>query len=413
MTAVSRPIQLTLNALSAVLLAAALLVPLCAGALAQTPVPPTGRSYLTAFPPGDRYQAIVIGDSLAQGLASGLEEAFRPDGNIRIANKAVASSGLARTDNYDWDLQIDDVLKDTPAQIVIVMVGLNDVRSIRNENGNIKFGMPEWRDAYGRQVDRLLKKFKALNVAVYWVGVPVMSNTATNDAMANINEVLRERTYLNGVRFADTWSGFADQFGNYSVNGPDLAGQMKKLREADGVSFTGSGNRKLAHYVEVLMRRDLTAARNERNIPLAGEDEEQARLVSGKPAAAEKPAGNAKAPVPPPPAKTAEHDNAAPAASSASGAKLYIAPGVDVAQLGASVGGTGGEMIPGSIDSGVTALASISPATDLGMHVSQNHGAADGLYNKVLIKGEYLPPKPGRADDFTWPKTQEQATEQQ
>lgn len=294
MTAVSRPIHFTLNALSAVLLAGAMLlllpVLLCGESFAQTPAPPTGRSYLTAFPPGDRYQAIVIGDSLAQGLASGLEEAFRPDGNIRIANKAVASSGLARTDNYDWDLQIDDVLKDTPAQIVIVMVGLNDARSIRGETGTIKFGMPEWRDAYGRQVDRLLKKFKALNVAVYWVGVPVMSNTATNDAMATINEVLRERTYLNGVRFADTWSGFADQFGNYSINGPDLAGQMKKLREADGVSFTGSGNRKLAHYVEVLMRRDLTAARNERNIPLAGEDEEQARLVSGKAAAAERPA---------------------------------------------------------------------------------------------------------------------------
>lgn len=389
--------------MSAVILFALTL--LCGHALAQAPVLPGGRSYITPFPPGDRYQAIVIGDSLAQGLAGGLDEAFRTDASVKIVNKAVPSSGLARGDYYDWEAQIDDVLKDTPAQIAVVMIGLNDARSIRDEYGRNQFGSPEWRDAYGRQVERLLKKFKSLNVAVYWVGMPVMSSASTNEAMATLNEVVRERTYLNGSRFVDTWGGFADEFGNYSINGPDLAGQMKKLREGDGISFTATGNRKLAHYVEVLLRRDLTAARNERNIPLAGEDDEQARLT--RPAVDSAPKAKTAETQPP----KANNTTAQAASGPSGGSKLYIAPGVDLTQIGAVRGGTGAETIPGSIDFGVTALASISPAADLGLQVSHNRGAPDGLYNKVLIKGEYLPPKTGRADDFTWPGQQDRAGE--
>ena len=90
--------------------------------------------------------------------------------------------------------------------------------------------------------------------------------------MALINDIIRERSYIGGVKFVDTWSGFTDQLGAFSAYGPDLTGQSKRLREPDGASFTARGNRKLANFVEIILRRDLAAAKAERNIPLAGDN---------------------------------------------------------------------------------------------------------------------------------------------
>ena len=51
------------------------------------------------------------------------------------------------------------------------------------------------------------------------------------------------------------WDGFVDEAGKYTTYGPDYEGQMRRLRSGDGVYFTKSGARKLAHYVEREMRR--------------------------------------------------------------------------------------------------------------------------------------------------------------
>ncbi len=395
-----------------VILFCALLIS-CLGCLISQPVfaqaqpaPPTGRSYITPFPPNDRYQALVIGDGLAQGLASGLTDAFKQDGAVRFAEQTSYSFSLYRPGNFDWGAELDKMLQANPAQLVIVMSGVNDGRSIRTNEGLFKAGTPGWREAYGRTVEKIIKKLKSLNVPVYWTGMPVMARAANNETMEAINEVLREKTYLNGVRFVDTWSGFADQFGGYSAYGPDLTGQSKRLRENDGIYFTAAGNRKLAHYVEVVLRRDLAAARTERNIPLAGDENEQKRLAPRETDVAAKPsesgedlADEVRADLP--------DTGPAPEANESGAPTIRASAPPENAPISNTAPGSGGEMIAGEISSGVTALASISPANDLSQRLNQSRiPAADRLYNKVLVQGEYLPPKAGRADDYAWPAAQ-------
>ncbi len=369
----------------------------CAASGLSAQVSTPGRSsYITPFPETERYQAIVLGDGLAQGLAVGLEEAFRQDGSVRILDFSKYSSGLIRS-GLDWTDDVDAIMKTTKAQIAIVMVGINDARSIRTSGGRAKLGTDDWRQAYGNEAVRLIKKLKSLDMAIYWLGMPVMSNPQMNEAMETINEVLREKTYLNGVRFIDTWSGFTDQFGAYSAFGPDLTGQTKRLRENDGIYFTAAGYRKLAHYVEVVMRRDLAAARQQRNIPLAGDETEQNRLI---PRQSDAPQARPGGPEPEMdgnslPVKTAGEAPSEP--------RIVVAPAGEAAAFSPSAVSPGGEIIAGDIGSGVTALASISPANDLSLRYSQGRiPAQDRLYNKVLIRGEYLPPKKGRADDYSW-----------
>jgi hypothetical protein len=65
-----------------------------------------------------------------------------------------------------------------------------------------------------------------------------------------------------------------------------------------------------------------------------------------------------------------------------------------------------GETIIGDISEGVTGLATVSPVSDLNVNVGERRlPVTERLYYKTLVKGEALKPKPGRADDFRWPKS--------
>jgi hypothetical protein len=379
------------------------------------------RSYINPFPQTDRYHVHVIGDGLATGLASGLEEAFAQDGTLKIINSTKPTAGLARPDRSDWAADIEELAKAQPIHIAVVMMGTNDVRNIKTDKGVARWGEEAWRTAYGEEIDKLVKALKDKSVAIYWVGLPVMAAPKTNEAMALINDILRERTYISGVKFVDTWNGFTDQLGAFSAYGPDLTGQSKRLREPDGASFTARGNRKLANYVEIILRRDLAAAKSERNIPLAGDDEEQGRLVpkAGEPEAAANDGAN-PSPAAPDASATPVPGGQAPPARAETGAPVQPqtaptvpaaanpardAPAPNAISAFASGYSPPGETIIGDIGEGVTGLATVSPVADLNANLGERRlPVTERLYYKTLVKGEALKSKPSRADDFKWPR---------
>ena len=62
------------------------------------------------------------------------------------------------------------------------------------------------------------------------------------------------------------------------------------------------------------------------------------------------------------------------------------------------------EMISADLNGELTALASISSVSDPSLASSKPRlPLAQRPYYRVLIKGEQLEPKDGRADDFAWP----------
>src|SRR6185295_1625291 len=110
-------------------------------------------------------------------------------------------------------------------------------------------------------------------------GLPIMRSDGQNADAEALNDVYREKAFINGAKFIETWNGFTDESGRFSAYGPDMTGQVKRLRADDGVHFTMRGYLKLAHYVEKELRRDLNLAKIERNIPLAGNEDEQAKVM--------------------------------------------------------------------------------------------------------------------------------------
>ena len=423
-------------------LSALLLLAFCLPGLAPTEALAQGvvfqRSYIEPFPPGDRYRVLVVGDSLADGLWSGLYRAFQEDGNMEVVNKSKPSSGFVRADSYDWTKEIDDILKDDTYQIVVVMFGANDNQAIKSGKEYIKPGTDAWDELYGQRVEAFVKKLRAKGLAVYWAGLPIMRSPDDSDDAEELNDIYREKSFINGAKFIDTWSGFTDESGRYSAVGPDMSGQIRRLRDDDGVHFTPRGYLKLAHFAEKEIRRDLSLAKLERNIPLAGNEDEQAKVMgrevspgktvppSGEaseapaegatePAQAEVPAGDqAQGGAP-----AAEGEAAEPAPPAAQQSKVgevdVIRPAIsqttlDAAQnmtpQGAAASLADAENIASDLPGGLTALASISAVSDPSVASSKPRlPLAQRPYYRVLIKGEQLKPKAGRADDFSWPRS--------
>jgi hypothetical protein len=233
---------------------------------------------------------------------------------------------------------------------------------------------------------------------------------------------------ISSARYIDAYASFIDEGGGYSDYGPDVTGKIKRLRDTDGVHFTDAGYRKLAHFVERELKRDLVQARKERSIPLAGDAGEQEKV---NPDRARLKAETARAQ-----AKDKGSKGAGVAAPAADGAREQKA---DTGKVDIKVVGQGGieqvvsvdivrPAIPASIVALVTRKQSADQATQMGdILVDQIPGGltvmssivpprgADGRrrlsptqtpYFRVFERGERLPPKPGRADDFAWPRPQ-------
>jgi uncharacterized protein len=374
-------------------------------AAAQQNTPPIGHSYINPFPTGDRYRIVVLGDSLGQGVWEGLYRAFDEDKNLEFVNKAKPGMGFARTTAEEWTKDLDDILKSDTYQIAVVMFGGFPYQDIRSGKDRLKVGTDAWREVFGKRVEAFVKKLREANIAVYWVGLPIMRSADQNTQAEALNDLFREKAFINGAKFVETWNGFTDDAGRYSAYGPDMSGQVKRLRADDGVHLTMRGYLKLAHFVEKQLRPDLTAAKRERNIPLAGNEEEQTKVIGR---------GFATEPAEPDgqPAADAGADSTTELQESSVGEVSVVRPAMDqtlqaaqsLAPQGGSVTGPQSEMITSEIENGLTAVATISSLTDPSLASSRPRlPLAERPYYRVLIKGEQPKPKSGRGDDFAWP----------
>src|SRR4051794_10110270 len=89
---------------------------------------------LDAQPTGG--SVLVLGDSMADWLAYGLEDALGDPPDLAVVRKNRATSGLIRYDSrnetQDWGQVIREAIAQTKPKFIVMMVGLNDRVSIRD-----------------------------------------------------------------------------------------------------------------------------------------------------------------------------------------------------------------------------------------------------------------------------------------
>ena len=395
--------------------------------------PHGGSSYLTLYPAGDVYQIQVVGDDIAEGLQAGLTDAFKGDPKVQVKPKVASIDQLMRSGFSDQLKSLDDTLTHEQPAVSVVMIGPQDRISFKGSNGRkVWIDSDEWRAEFGRQIDVSMKLMKRQKQAVYWVSLPNVRRSEPNEDVQVLNEIIREKALLNGLKYIDAYAGFIDEGGGYSAMGPDISGKIRLLRESNGVAFTDAGNRKLAHFVERELRRDLSQAQSDRTIPLAGNAAEQ-QAVSASRQTVQKIVKTT--------AGEGAQSSAAGATVTANAAQAVGGDQkADSGRINLAIPGPGGKediipvdllrpSIPASvialvsrkenadkptqlgdllidqIPGGLMVMSSITPANDGGQGDARRRLAPTQTpYFRVMVKGERITPREGRADDLSWPR---------
>jgi hypothetical protein len=300
-----------------------------------------------AVPPS--FFVAVLGDSLGQQLAQGLTDDEADQPAIAILNKGRENSGLVRDDFYDWTAAAKALLASgQKINVAVMLIGSNDHQAIHDNGATYDPGTPEWNDIYARRVETIAAMFRDAKVPLLWVGLPIMKSDRYASAMASLNDLDREHAANAGATFVDVWDQFGDDQGHFSTYGPDVNGQVVRLRSSDGVHFTRAGARKLAQFVDTEIKQIFDASKPNDNAALA-------KIETTNPAGT---TNNAKIIVPEKPA------------------------------IGPILPLTGPVLAPGG------QLQTVAPG---------QKEATKSLVERTFINGDALPPQPGRADDFSWP----------
>jgi len=355
----------------------------------QTKPPPPQKSDTT---PTKRI--VVMGSSLSDWLAYGLEEIYADQPEIGVIRKNHVLAGLVRFDAKDdttWPKVAREFLKDQHPDIIVVMFGLEDRMAIRERAAardtqqqgqqqpvqqqpvqqqqgqrqpepeqqsdpeqpaaavapeqrrgagqSFEFRTEQWAAAYARRIDEMIAAVRSKGVPVIWVGLPAIRGTRSTSDMIYLNDLFRARAEKAGIVYVDVWDGFVDEAGRYTNYGPDVEGQARRLRTTDGVYLTKAGARKLAHYVE----REIKALMGTRPQPVALPTQDE----PGQPPAVARP----------------------------------------------------GEPAPQPAAGPVVPLTGAGGAGDL-MGGAARSGGTDSLAARVLVRGNPLAPLSGRADNF-------------
>ncbi len=192
---------------------------------------------------------LVIGDSIAGGLAAGMVRVAAGDDTIQIVSRFNESSAIARPDVYDWAAAIPKIMEGKEFTGVVVLIGLNDRQDIRTANGRLTFNTPQWTAAYQANADAIVDALKAQNVKVFWLSEQPMGDPAYDADMKLVSALQKDRVVAKGGIYIDTRPELSNPDGSFMDFGPDETGAVKKLRQRDGVTFLKQGNNKFGQII--------------------------------------------------------------------------------------------------------------------------------------------------------------------
>lgn len=318
------------------------------------------------------HHILVIGDSLANLLADGLEDALEDRPDLAVVAKAKPDSGLVRSDFHDWPKVAAELLAgDAKIGLAVVLIGLNDRQALREGETVHEPLSPRWLELYRERIQAVAQVFASRRIPLIWVGAPPVQNARLSADLVTFNDLYRQQAERLGGQYVDLWGAFVDSESRYTAMGPDVSGQTTRLRLGDGIHFTSAGARKAAHFVDVLVRRLFAPGLQSGLIALPVSPE------TGAPINPELQAGGIERLID------------------------QMVAGVPVISLPAALQAkpAAGPILPltGTAGPGEQALLVSIPE-------ARGRGELAGQLDRIFGEGILPEPKPGRLDDHRWPR---------
>ncbi len=198
---------------------------------------------------------LIVGDFIATGLASALTQLYASNPDIVIVGKTNASSGIVRDDVVDWPTRTQELVAELKPIAVISLVGMNDRQQMRTSGGRVAKLSVGWKAEYNSRVEAIAKAGRAESLPFVWIGLPPVRSGAMSSDYLVFNEIYRAKTEAIGGTFVDVWDGFTNAEGKFVSAGPDIKGQIVRLRGSKGINMTRAGKAKLAFYADKALRK--------------------------------------------------------------------------------------------------------------------------------------------------------------
>jgi hypothetical protein len=184
---------------------------------------------------------VVAGDSTARSLGDALVAATTDLPEVRITNEGKVSTGLARSDYFNWGARLSEIVEVDRPEVVVFMVGANDGQSILEGDGTVvaRFDTPEWERAYRRRVAGLMDLVAGDGRRMVWVGEPNVGTGNVQRAVQIGNRLAAEEAATRPwVTFVDVAGLLAGPDGGFSefITLPD--GSTARCYAGDGVHLT-------------------------------------------------------------------------------------------------------------------------------------------------------------------------------
>lgn len=210
--------------------------------VAAPPAEPAGNIIHSTKNPLSVY---MFGDSQVFSLGSGLSRIAGKDSPVNVEFLAIHSSGFIRKDYYNWPAKLTDALRSNSYNAAVMMLGMNDYQSFWNSRGEIlKKRTPEWEAAYKDKCRELIDVALCFVPRLYWIGMPVVKNTAYNESLSYIDSVQQSLAdeyspdVLVRISLSETIPGKDKEFTDSIDMG---GGKMLQVMSADGSHYTVEG----------------------------------------------------------------------------------------------------------------------------------------------------------------------------
>jgi hypothetical protein len=195
----------------------------------------------------------VAGDSLAEVPGQALERVGAPIDVVGVESRL--STGLARTDLYNWFSRIQQAPRQLRPDVVVFSFGADDAHDYMGGAHVGPFGSPSWVAEYARRVDGVTRELNAQGIYVVWLGLPIPDGPGFKKSFPIVNRILVgvARAHRVHSTFVDTWHLLDDFHGRYTAY-LRVHGRLTLMRASDGVHYTAAAGDLIAQQVVEQLR---------------------------------------------------------------------------------------------------------------------------------------------------------------
>jgi hypothetical protein len=189
-------------------------------------------------------RVLVVGDSLGIDLEWGFTPQLDARNDLSVVDDAFMSSGLVRSDYYDWPSHLRADIAQLHPDIVFALFGTNDQQAIGTTRGLAEPDTPAWDRAYAARVREIGAIVHGAGANLVWVGLPRMGPQSVLSQQYVANLVALDRRVvlaMPAATYVDSWQVFTTPKGGYTPYVELSPHLWEPGHQPDGTHLTPAG----------------------------------------------------------------------------------------------------------------------------------------------------------------------------